>query len=486
MWRPPHVTKHVVVPDRWPSSANAAHSHLFSEFSQGRLKLAERTWVPAMVPWRATEDGEVTDNVLQWYGRFAKGQPGAIVVEATGIRDIPSGPLLRIGHDRYLRGLETLVKRVKEHSQGRTKLFIQLIDFLRLNRRPKPSVYFARYLKITEHHRRALADLTKTDHWIDAPEADVRSFLAEQSDQRLLDVLTERELENLYLGYRERVTDTHLEHIASLPAQLPRLFSEAAKRAESVGFDGVELHYAHAYTMASFLSKTNQRDDGYGGSLSHRLRCPMEVYDAVRQSVGDAFVVGCRFLVDEVIDTGFSARESPQIALAFAHQGMDFLSLSKGGKFDDAKQPKVGQAIYPYTGKSGYECMPTIYSDTRGPFYRNIDAMADVKAVLREASLPTPVVVAGGINNFTRAESLLKNGHADIIAAARQTLADPDWFMKMRQGRGQDIRRCKYTNYCEALDTRHKEVTCQLWDRIQIDEPGIALSKDRKRRLIAP
>ena len=59
----------------------------------GPISLAQRTWVPAMVPWRATDDGFVTQDVLDWYERFARGKPGAIVVEATGIRDIPSGPL---------------------------------------------------------------------------------------------------------------------------------------------------------------------------------------------------------------------------------------------------------------------------------------------------------------------------------------------------------------------------------------------------------
>ena len=64
-----------------------------------------------MVPWRATEDGFVTDDVLDWYERFAKGRPGGLVIEATGIRDVPSGPLLRIGHDRFIPGL----KRVSRH-----------------------------------------------------------------------------------------------------------------------------------------------------------------------------------------------------------------------------------------------------------------------------------------------------------------------------------------------------------------------------------
>ena len=95
-------------------------------------------------------------------------------------------------------------------------------------------------------------------------------------------------------------------------------------------------------------------------------------------------------------------------------------------------------------------------------------------------------MVAGGINAFERAERLLRNKSGDIVAAARQSLADPDWFKKMREGRGSDISRCIYTNYCEALDNRHMEVTCQLWDRTELDAPEVTLSRDGKRRLTPP
>jgi 2,4-dienoyl-CoA reductase-like NADH-dependent reductase (Old Yellow Enzyme family) len=202
--------------------------------------------------------------------------------------------------------------------------------------------------------------------------------------------------------------------------------------------------------------------------------------------VGESYPVGCRYLVDEVIEGGNDVDDAQRIGLAFAEAGMDFLSLSKGGKFDDARQPKVGAAVYPYTGPSGYECMPTVYGDERGPFYRNIKLMASVRRAIRKHGYQIPIVVAGGINDFEGAEAILQNQHGDIIGAARQSLADPDWFLKMSTGHGKTIRRCKFTNYCEALDTRHKEVTCQLWDRVQITEPGIGLSADGKRRLCAP
>src|SRR5262249_18333910 len=150
--------------------------------------------------------------------------------------------------------------------------------------------------------------------------------------------------------------------------------------------------------------------------------------------------------------------------LELARGGLEFLSISKGGKFEDAKQPKVGWAAYPYTGHSGYECMPTVYSDARGPFARNVNLAAHVRAHVHAAGLATPVVTAGGICEFAQAEGILERGEADFIASARQTLADPDWFAKLRAGRGNEIRRCEYTNYCEALDQLHKQVTCKLWD----------------------
>jgi 2,4-dienoyl-CoA reductase-like NADH-dependent reductase (Old Yellow Enzyme family) len=435
-----------------------------------------------MVPWRATEDGFVTESNLSWYERFARGRPGAIVVEATGIRDVPSGPLLRIGHDRFLPGLARLVETVRRASGGETKLFIQILDFLSIKRRPTKENYFRRFLRLRREHRERLGD----SRWLEADEKEVRERLLAATDVELDRILDARELEDLRFGARERVNDEHLPHIRELPFVLPRLFADAAHRARAAGFDGVELHYAHAYTMASFLSPRNQRADGYGRTRENRLRLPIEVYQAVRRRVGDEYVVGCRMLGDEVIEGGGRVEDAVFYAVAFAEAGMDYLSISKGGKFEDAKQPEIGWAAYPYTGESGYECMPTVYSDARGPFGRNVPIAAAIRRAIRERGLATPVVASGGIGTFELAESILRNGEADIVAAARQSLADPDWFRKIRLGRGGEVRRCEFTNYCEALDQKHKEVTCKLWDRLSLDEPGVALDRTGKRRMVAP
>jgi 2,4-dienoyl-CoA reductase-like NADH-dependent reductase (Old Yellow Enzyme family) len=238
--------------------------------------------------------------------------------------------------------------------------------------------------------------------------------------------------------------------------------------------------------MASFLSALNTRDDGYGGSRDERMRLPLEVFAAVRGAVSTEFAVGCRYLAEENIAGGNRVDDAVSFGTAFARAGMDFLSLSRGGKFEDAKQPRVGEAAYPYTGPSGYECMPQYLSVAQGPFGRNVEPVARIRAAVRAAGLATPVVVAGGIHSFEQAERILRNEQADIVGFARQALADPDWFTKVRTCEGHAVRLCEYTNYCEGLDQKHKQVTCQLWDREGLDAPGIAKSADGRRRLIAP
>ena len=148
MWKPEERIRHDLLDPGWPTAEAAARSRVFSPVEVGAVRLEQRTWVPAMVPWRATEDGFVTDDLLAWYERFARGRPGALVVEATGIRDVPSGPLLRVGDDRFVPGLARLVETVRGASGGHTRLFLQIIDFLAIRRRPERDKYFSRFLHV--------------------------------------------------------------------------------------------------------------------------------------------------------------------------------------------------------------------------------------------------------------------------------------------------------------------------------------------------
>ncbi len=477
MWKPKERINFETKVTKWPSAEEAANSLLFSPLKYKNLTVQNRCWIPAMVPWRATEQGEVTQDVIDWYRRFAKAKPGAIIVEATGIRDIASGPLLRASHDRYIDGLRKIVTAVKQASHGQTQIYIQLIDFLSIRRRPRAEDFFSRFLQITDLHfdKTGLSD-----------EQAVRDYLLGATDETRKSILTEREFEDYMRGYRERVTDMDLDHIRDLPEILPELFAQAAIRAQRAGFDGVELHYAHAYTMASFLSALNTRDDGYGGSVENRCRLPLQVYHTTRQAVGDDYTLGCRMLSEECLEGGSSVSDALYFSEKFARAGMDFISLSRGGKFEDAATPKAGQAIYPYTGQSGYECMPHHISDSHGPWGRNLAPAVKIKSQLKKSQLKTPIILAGGMHGFYQVEEILQNGDADIVGFARQALADPDWFTKVLSGSGDNVNLCLYSNYCEGLDQKHKMVTCQLWDRKRLDEPNLRLTPDGKRRTTAP
>jgi hypothetical protein len=111
-----------------------------------------------MVPWRATEDGFVTDDVLDWYGRFADGRPGALVVEATGIRDVPSGPLLRIGHDRFVPGLRRSPSGARRERRAPDAAAHPADRLPRGQAAPaRADKFFARFLAVTRRHRERLA-----------------------------------------------------------------------------------------------------------------------------------------------------------------------------------------------------------------------------------------------------------------------------------------------------------------------------------------
>ena len=237
-------------------------SLLFSPLSAGRLQLADRTWVPAMVPWRATDDGFVTDDVLAWYERFAEGQPGAIVVEATGVRDIPSGPLLRIGDDRFIPGLARAGRRRRAAPAADARSCSSRSSTSSRSaagRRARPtSAATCRSPMRIAPRAGGLTRRTTTRGPRRAAGAAGRAAARRRS---------RRASSRRWTSGCASASPTSSSRTSAIcrrrcPASLPR----RRGRAEAAGFDGVELHYAHAYTMASFLSARNTRADGYGGS----------------------------------------------------------------------------------------------------------------------------------------------------------------------------------------------------------------------------
>lgn len=256
-------------------------------------------------------------------------------------------------------------------------------------------------------------------------------------------------------GYRQKVEDLPIEEVR----EIPRLFAEAAYRARKAGFDMVELHFAHAYTMSSFLSRHNHRKDEYGGTLQKRLRLAEEVIVETRKSVGDDFVIGARMNGDEFTLGGSSLKQTRGIATRLAELGLDYLSISAGGKFEDATQ-REGRALEPYTtGYSGSRAIPPAWA----PEKVNVYLCKAIRDTLRAYGHDIPVVTAARIPTAGVAEGILENNEADLVAIARPILCDPFWPNKYKESREKDVLKCTYCNKCTELDAAHQKVICAQW-----------------------
>jgi 2,4-dienoyl-CoA reductase-like NADH-dependent reductase (Old Yellow Enzyme family) len=188
----------------------------------------------------------------------------------------------------------------------------------------------------------------------------------------------------------------------------------------------------------------------------------------VREEVGREFLLGCRYLGSEDILgedgrlRGNDLQEARRIGVELARAGLDFLSISRGGKFEDAKQPPVGEAMYPYTGNSGHRCIPRAKGD---PFGVNAYLAEGIRQAVRAAGFAVPVVASGKIHTFDQAESILREERADLVGMARALLADPDLPRKWRAGADEAARACVFCPFCEEEDQRHRVVTCTLWPK---------------------
>lgn len=270
-------------------------------------------------------------------------------------------------------------------------------------------------------------------------------------------------------GWRQKVADLSRAQIREIVEQ----YAAAAERSRRCGYDGVELHMAHAYTVSSFLSRLNQRPDEYGRSLENRMRLMTEIIGAVRRSVGTDFPLGVRYDGEECIKNGYTLSDSRTMAERMAHLGVDWISVSAGGKFEDALH-KPGVPLYPYTGYSGDRCMPP----SSYPDGANVYLAAGIKAHLAALGHLTPVIVSGKIRTPDVAESILRSGTADLIGMARALLADPDWAMKVATGRSDHLIRCVYGNVCKNLDENFRKVVCVLWPKGSLNAPD---SEDASR-----
>jgi len=223
-------------------------------------------------------------------------------------------------------------------------------------------------------------------------------------------------------GWKQDVKDLTLDDIEEIKQQ----FVDAAVRAKAAGYDAVELHAAHGYTLASFISLLNKRTDEYGGNTAGRCKIVTDIIKRIREAVGPDYCIAARINGDEFVRDGSTIVQAVEVARCLCEAGLDMLSVSAGGKTEDGPW---------YTGYSGERTMPT----ASYPWACHVYLAEAVREVCKEYGVP--VITAGRIGTLARGEEVLEAEKADIIGYCRPAIIDPDWLTKEREGRFDEIKK---------------------------------------------
>jgi 2,4-dienoyl-CoA reductase-like NADH-dependent reductase (Old Yellow Enzyme family)/thioredoxin reductase len=193
-------------------------------------------------------------------------------------------------------------------------------------------------------------------------------------------------------------------------------FAEAAWRLQQAGFDAVELHGAHGYLIAQFMSAyVNKRNDRFGGTFNARMRFVLEIIHAIQYKCGRDYPIGVRYSGEEWIEGGRKLDESVKVAQLFEEHGVAFLDISAG--IFEVPGPVMDPMYY-----------------TEG---WNTYTAAEIKKHVK-----IPVITSHSLRDPDYCEQIIAEGKTDMVGFSRQMIADPYWANKARAGQKKEIRRC--------------------------------------------
>lgn len=374
----------------------------------GTLQLRNRIVMAPMGSNFAETDGSCGDRIQAYYEARAKGGAGLLIMGVCGVA-FPLGSCepyqVGVSEDRFIPGLARLAERVHAHG---AKIAMQ----------------------IQHAGKNAVTCLAQgREIWVPSiPKAP-------PPNDAMLAVTREELATFVGVGpHKPRLRVMSKDDIA----QMIEWFAAAAERAVKAGFDGLEIHGAHNYILAGFLSPYyNQRDDEYGGPYENRVRLLLEVVRAVRERVGREFPVWVRLDAAEMhTQGGISMAESLRTAKLCEEAGADAISVSayaqliNGTAFTDAPIPQAP-----------------------GAFLGNAAAFKKVVNV--------PIITTGRIEPEVGAKAIAA-GELDFVAMARKMLADPEIPIKLAENRPQDIRPCIYCYACVSEIFVSRRVKCAV------------------------
>jgi len=203
-------------------------------------------------------------------------------------------------------------------------------------------------------------------------------------------------------------------------------FRRAARRAMDAGFDGVQIHSAHAYLLSQFLSPYfNRRTDEYGGKLANRARLHLQVLAAVRGELGDGVPVLIKMNSEDFLDGGFSRKEMVEVARMLESEGITAVELSGGTPFSPPSRGFSRPGVQPAAEEVYYLDAAKMYKD----------------------AVSAPLVLVGGIRTLSVAEELVEKGTADLIALSRPLIREPHLVRRWREGDPANAT-CIHCNLC--------------------------------------
>ena len=355
--------------------------NLMQSFQMKRLALRNRIVMAPMLSRLCDPDGIVSQKLIDYYAERAKGGAGLIIVEYCYIDEKESKAnqgQLGAYSDQLIAGLGDLAEAIQEWG---AKAILQIC-------------HAGRSTSAKFMGRQPMA-----------PSA-MPGYTGEMAREMTLEEI-------------EAAMDS---------------FAEAARRAKTAGFDGVELHGAHGYLMAQFLSPyTNRRTDIYG---KDRGLFALRTLERVRARVGPDYVVGYRMSGEEFIEGGITLEETRAFARRLEERGIDYLHVS-GGIIE------VGEHfITPMYFPKGY--------------------LLHLAEGIKQA-VKIPVVAVGAIHDPSLAEESLKKKRADLIAMGRALIADPELPRKIQSRRPEDIRTCLRCNEgCSSRIRQGKTQRCAV------------------------
>ncbi len=347
---------------------------LFTPARIGPVEIKNRIVMPPMTTRTSDAEGYVTDDSVAYYMARVHGGVGLITVEMASPEKCGRHRRHEVGiyDDRFVPGLTRLVGEIH---RGGAKASIQL------------------------GHG---GGHTRIDICGEMPIAP--SAIPHPVYETTFEIIIPEEMS------KARIAQTIAAHAA------------AAKRAQTAGFDCVEVHAAHGYLISQFHAPfENRRSDEYGGSLENRARFGLEVLRAVKAAVPGLGVI-YRLSVEDFFPGGLIFEEGQQIALWAAAAGADALHITAG----HYRSLPSAQIVLP----------PMAMPD--GPF---LDFAAEVKK-----KVDLPIIAVGRLGDPALAESAVASGKTDFIALGRTLVADPQWAEKVE--RGEPIRRCLACNTC--------------------------------------